>query len=168
LTVANYVTLLRIAFIPLVILFLFLGFNGLAAIFFLLLSFSDTIDGYIARRFNQISDLGKILDPIADKILVITTLIALVGLGKADPIPVMLFVTRDFLVSGVRMNAAKAKKILAASLPGKLKTTTQVVAIVMLILSLPYAHWILLLAVALSLISGGEYVWQSKILKQLK
>lgn len=114
------------------------------------------------------SDLGKFLDPLADKILVITVLIALVGLEKADSIPVMIIVAREFFVSGIRISAASSGKIIAASPIAKWKTATQIIAVVMLLLSLPYAGWVLWLAVILSLISGGAYLWQSKILKQLK
>lgn len=167
-TIANYVTLLRIALIPLLIVLLFLGYNGLAVIFFLLLSFSDAVDGYIARRFKQISEIGKFLDPLADKILVMTVLIALVGMGKADSIPVMIIAAREFLVSGIRISAAKSKNIIAASPMAKIKTIAQLAAVAMLILSLPYADWVLWLAVFLSIISGGAYLWQSRILKQLK
>ena len=167
-TLANYVTLSRVAFIPLVTAALFFGLNGLAAVLFVILSLSDYIDGYIARRFNQVSDLGKILDPLADKILVMTALIALVSLGKANPIPVMLFLARDAMVSGIRVSAAKSQKILHASPIAKAKTVIQIIAVSMLILALPYAEWVLWLAVALSLYSGGIYLWQSKILKLLK
>jgi CDP-diacylglycerol--glycerol-3-phosphate 3-phosphatidyltransferase len=168
LTVANYVTLSRIVFIPLIITLLSYRINGLAVILFLVLSFSDAIDGYIARRFNQVSDLGKFLDPLADKVLVITVLIALVGQGKADSIPVMLIVVRELLVQGIRISAAKNQRIIAAAPVAKWKTAAQIVAVSMLILRLPYADWVLWLAVVLSIISGGAYLWQSRILKLLK
>lgn len=167
-TLANYVTLARIAFIPLVVSFLFLGFYGLAAIFFIILSLSDAIDGYIARRFNQVSDLGKFLDPLADKILVIIVLIALVKLGRADSIPVMIIVAREFLVSGIRIQAAKNNVIIPASFLAKLKTVSQIIAVFMLTLRSPYAAEVLWVAVAFSIISGGAYLWQSRILEQLK
>ena len=167
-TLANYVTLARIALIPLVILFLLGRVNGLAAVFFLVLSFSDAIDGYIARRLNQVSELGKILDPIADKILVITVLIALVGLQKADPVPVMILLVREFLVQGVRISASQEKKVIAAIPLAKWKTAAHVLAVFMLILSLPLANLALWISVILSLVSGGVYAWRSKILKQLK
>jgi CDP-diacylglycerol--glycerol-3-phosphate 3-phosphatidyltransferase len=147
---------------------LLFSLNGLAAMFFLLLSFSDAIDGYIARRFHQVSDLGKFLDPLADKVLVITVLIALVGLGKAHSVPVMIIVVRELIVQGIRIDAAKHKKIIAAAPIAKWKTVIQIVAVAMLILSLPFANWALWLAVVLSLVSGGSYLWQSRILKQLK
>ncbi|MDD5382601.1 MAG: CDP-diacylglycerol--glycerol-3-phosphate 3-phosphatidyltransferase [Candidatus Margulisbacteria bacterium] len=167
-TLANRITLLRIIFIPLVIILLLYGIDGLAVIVFLFLSFSDAVDGYIARKFNEVSDLGKFLDPLADKILVITVLIALVGLGKASSIPVMIFVARDFIVSGIRLNAARSKDIIAASPVAKWKTGAQIVAVAMLILSLPLANEVLWLSVVLSILSGGAYVWQSRILKLLK
>jgi len=167
-TVANYVTLLRIVLIPLVITLLLLGVNGLAAMLFILLSISDAIDGYIARRFNQVSDLGKFLDPLADKILVITVLIVLVGLGKANSVAVTLLAAREFLISGIRVSAAKAGKIIPATQLAKWKTTSQIVAIVMLMLNLPLANLVLWLAVVLALISGGVYFWENKQYLQLK
>jgi CDP-diacylglycerol--glycerol-3-phosphate 3-phosphatidyltransferase len=168
LNLANRVTLLRIAFIPLVIVLLFFGLNGLAVIFFILLSLSDYLDGYIARRFNQISDAGKILDPLADKILILSVLVMLAWQGKADPFPVILFLARDEMVSGIRISAAKSQKILHASPIAKAKTVTQMFAVPMLILNIPYAGWVLWLAVVFSLLSGGIYLWQSKILKLLR
>jgi CDP-diacylglycerol--glycerol-3-phosphate 3-phosphatidyltransferase len=168
LTLANYVTLSRIALIPLEILFLLFGLNGLAVILLILLQLSDYVDGYIAHRFKQVSDLGKFLDPLADKVLAITVLIALVGLNKADSIPVMIIVARELLVQGIRISAAKSKIIMAASQLARWKTLILIIAIIMLILDLHYAGWILWVAVALSLISGGAYLWKSKTLKQLK
>ncbi|MBU0672045.1 MAG: CDP-diacylglycerol--glycerol-3-phosphate 3-phosphatidyltransferase [Candidatus Margulisbacteria bacterium] len=167
-TLANYVTLSRIILIPLIITLLLLGLNGLAVIIFLALSFSDAVDGYIARRFNQVSDLGKFLDPLADKILVMSVLIVLVGLGKASSIPVIILTARELVVQGLRISAARYKNIIAASPVAKWKTATQIVAVALLILKLPYAGWILWLSVVLSLLSGGAYLWQSQILKQLR
>ncbi|OGC25263.1 CDP-diacylglycerol--glycerol-3-phosphate 3-phosphatidyltransferase [candidate division WOR-1 bacterium RIFOXYB2_FULL_42_35] len=164
-TVPNYITFLRIIFIPLVLALLLLNLNGLAAILFMLLSFSDALDGYLARRLKQVSDLGKFLDPIADKILVISVLIALVGFGKANSIAVIIMVAREFLVSGIRIRAAQGNKIIAAIPLAKLKTFTQIIAVLMLILNVPLANTILWLAVLLSLASGGAYLWLSRILK---
>ena len=164
-TIANYVTLARIAGIPLMILLLVNRLNGLATMFFILLSFSDWLDGYIARKFKQVSELGKFLDPLADKILVISVLIMLVGLGKADPLAVIILAAREFLVQGVRIHAATAGMIIAASPIAKIKTVAQIIATIMLILSLKGAATMLWLSVILSLLSGGVYIWQSKILK---
>ncbi len=161
-TLANVITLLRIAFIPLVAALLLSEINGLAAILFLALSFSDALDGYIARKFNQVSDLGKFLDPLADKLLVITILLALVAQSKASVVAVMLLVARELMVSGLRVNLARAGKVLEASLLAKTKTVVQVLAVFMLILKLPTASLVLWLAVLLGYISGGAYLWQNK------
>ena len=166
---ANRVTLSRIVLIPLVVTLLYFGLDGLAVILFLVLSFSDAIDGYIARRYNQMSELGKFLDPLADKILIITVLIALVGLGKAHAVPVMIITARELIVQGIRINTARmSKKVLAAAPVAKWKTFAQIVAVGMLALSLPYAEEVLWLAVVLSLISGWSYLWQSRISRLLR
>jgi CDP-diacylglycerol--glycerol-3-phosphate 3-phosphatidyltransferase len=163
LTLANRITLARIALIPLCIAFLLTGFYGLAAVFFLLLSFSDAIDGYIARKYHQVSELGKKLDPLADKILVLSVLIGLTGIGKADPVPVMLICAREFLVASFR-----GRKTFPASPVAKWKTAFQIISIVMLMLNLPFAGLALWVATILSLISGGAYLWQNRILELLR
>jgi CDP-diacylglycerol--glycerol-3-phosphate 3-phosphatidyltransferase len=139
------------------------GFLGLAAVTFILLSLSDYIDGYIARKYHQVSELGKLLDPLADKILVTTVLIGLTAIGKANPFAVMLICAREFIIASIR-----TRKIFAASPIAKWKTATQILAIVMLMFSLPFAEAVLWLAVILSLVSGGAYLWQSPFLKQLR
>lgn len=162
-TLANRVTLLRIALIPLCWFSLLAGLFGLAAVIFLLLSLSDLIDGYIARKYNQVSEIGKLLDPLADKILVLTVLIGLTAVGQANPLAVMLICAREFIVASVRSD-----KIFAANQLAKWKTFTQVAAVLMLMLNLPLANLILWLAVILSLVSGGAYLWQSPLYRQLK
>jgi len=162
LTLANKVTIARIIFIPLALIMVLNQVNGLAALIFLVLSFSDAIDGYIARKYNQVSDLGKLLDPLADKILIISLLIALVSLGKASVLAVILLTARELIVSGLRTSAAKAGVILPAGPLGKWKTILQVIAIFMLILDLPLANLTLWAAVLLGYISGGEYLWQNQ------
>lgn len=162
-TLANKITLARLALIPIAALLLLVGFWGLSAAVFLALSFSDAIDGYVARKYNQVSEIGKLLDPLADKILVLTMLVGLTALGKADPLAVMLITAREFIVASVRSN-----QIFGASSIAKWKTVLQIVAVFMLILDLPLAWLALWLAVVLSLISGGAYLWQSPFLKQLK
>lgn len=165
---ANRVTLARIIFIPLVLILLFVGFYGLAALFFTLLCFSDAIDGYIARRYKQVSDLGKVLDPLADKLLVITVLIALAGLQRVSAIPVIILTVREFIVHGVRVTQAQDQKVMAAIPVAKWKTAFQMLAAFMLILRLPLAELVLWFSVILSLVSSGIYLWQNKTLNQLK
>lgn len=168
-TIPNYLSFLRIVGFPLIIVALFFGLNGLAVILFVFGAFTDIIDGYLARRFNQVSDLGKFLDPLADKMATVCILIALVALGKADSIPVMIIAARELFVQGIRIGMAHQKqKMLAASAAAKLKICTQAAAIVVLILSLPYADYVLWAAVAASIVSAWGYLWQSKILKLLR
>ncbi|MFH1387402.1 MAG: CDP-diacylglycerol--glycerol-3-phosphate 3-phosphatidyltransferase [bacterium] len=162
-TLANRVTLLRIALIPLCLICLLTSLYGLAAIIFVILSASDAIDGFIARKYNQVSELGKQLDPLADKILVLSMLIGLTGIGKADPLPIILICAREITVSTIRSN-----KVFAAIVIAKWKTVLQLVAIFFLLLNLPLAGFILWLAALLSLVSGGAYLWESKLFKQLK
>lgn len=162
-TLANRITLLRIALIPLCVILLLAGLLGLAAVVFLVLSFSDLIDGYVARKYHQVSELGKMLDPLADKILVLTMLIGLTALGRADPLAVMLITAREFLVASVR-----SKQIFPASQLAKWKTAAQVLAVFLLIFRLPLAEVVLWFAVILSLITGWAYIWQSQFLKQLR
>lgn len=139
-------------------MFLLNGFFGLAATLFLLLAFSDAIDGYIARKYNQASELGKKLDPLADKILVLSALIGLTGLGLADPVAVILICSREFVVASFR-----GDKNFGAIPIAKWKTVLQIIAVVMIMLNLPFASWVLWAAVILSLISGGTYLWRNKL-----
>lgn len=125
---------------------------------FLVLSLTDALDGYLARRLKLTSDLGKLIDPIADKILVISALIGLVELRSVSSIPVMIFVARDFAVSAFRMSKAKEGRIIGAGPLGKLKTVVQIIAILMLILGVPFGVLALWLAVILSLVSGADYI----------
>ncbi|MFH1542806.1 MAG: CDP-diacylglycerol--glycerol-3-phosphate 3-phosphatidyltransferase [bacterium] len=167
-TLANRITIARIAFIPLVIALLLIGLNGLALMLFIVLSLTDAIDGYVARKYNEVSDLGKILDPLADKVLVICVLVTLVGLGYADIVPVILIVARELIISGLRAQLATQGTVLAASQLGKWKTVVQIIAITMLTINFPYADLVLWLAVVLAVGSGWVYIWQSNFLKQLK
>ncbi len=162
-TLANRITLLRIALIPLCAVLLLAGFLGLAAVIFLLASLSDAVDGYVARKYHQVSELGKMLDPLADKVLVMTILIGLTAVGKVSPIPVMLVCARELIVTGIR-----SRKVFAASPVAKWKTVLQIAAVLMLMFSLPLGEAVLWLAVILSLVSGWAYIWQSQFLKQLK
>ncbi|MBN3032824.1 MAG: CDP-diacylglycerol--glycerol-3-phosphate 3-phosphatidyltransferase [Candidatus Saganbacteria bacterium] len=162
-TLATKVTLARIALIPFCLGFLLTGFWGLSALLFAALSFSDAIDGYLARKYHQVSELGKQLDPLADKLLVLTMLIALTALGKAGPVPVMLLVAREFVIASLR-----TRKVFAASPVAKWKTVAEMVAVFLAVLNLPLAGATLWLAVILAYVSGGAYLWQSRLLKQLK
>jgi len=110
----------------------FINSNGMtvAAAVFIIASLTDMADGKIARKYNLITDLGKFLDSLADKILVISIMLGLVYLGRLSPILVMIIILREFAVSGLRMIAASKGEVIAARMIGKVKTVTQMVAII--------------------------------------
>ena len=143
----NKLSLLRIILVPFTMLFMlpvniygwqpegwnaFINSNGMtvAAAIFIIASLTDMADGKIARKYNLITDLGKFLDSLADKILVISIMLALVYLGRLSPIMVMIIILREFAVSGLRMIAAPKGEVIAARMIGKVKTVTQMVAII--------------------------------------
>lgn len=138
---ANKLTIFRIILVPIMILITFFNWQGeflgiptmawVLNIIFIIASITDKLDGYIARSRNQITTFGKFLDPIADKVLVITALIILVELGKLPAWIPTIIVFREFIVSGYRLIAVEnGGKVIAASIWGKLKTVTQMLAII--------------------------------------
>ncbi len=129
-----------------------------AAFLFVLASITDFFDGYIAREFDQITELGKILDPLADKMLTLAGFLGLMVLGRADPWAVYLILTREFFITGLRVSAASSGKEIAASLLGKIKTIAQMIAIGFLMMDWPGGELLLWIAVALTLYSGYEYI----------
>jgi CDP-diacylglycerol--glycerol-3-phosphate 3-phosphatidyltransferase len=147
---ANKLTIFRIILVPIMIVIPFLGIEGnflgipityliLDAIF-IIAAITDKLDGYIARSRNQITNFGKFLDPIADKVLVIVAMIMLVEMGKLPAWIPSIVVFREFVVSGYRLIAVESGgKVIAASVWGKLKTVTQMIAIIFAFIDLhPY------------------------------
>lgn len=139
--------------------------NALALLIFVLASLTDMLDGQIARKRNLITSFGKFLDPIADKMLVNTTLILLVYQHEAPILPVLLMIARDLVVDGLRLSAASQGEVVSAGFSGKLKTVFQMVAIVLLLAcnwpfvlwNLPIADLALWAATLASLYSGWVY-----------
>ena len=129
-----------------------------AAFLFVLASITDYFDGLIAREFNQVTELGKILDPLADKMLTLAGFLGLMVLNRADPWAVYLILTREFFITGLRVSAAGQGKEIAASFLGKVKTIMQMIAIGFLIMNWPGGSLLLWLAVAITLYSGYEYI----------
>lgn len=138
-----------------------------ALIIFVAASFTDFLDGYIARKHNLVTDFGKLMDPIADKILVASALIILTEAGRVYGWVVLIIIAREFLVSGVRMLAASNGKVIAADMSGKIKTVTQMAAIMLFLMIDPKAStgWIVVCAnvllytsVVLAIYSGWEYI----------
>ncbi|GIL18358.1 MAG: CDP-diacylglycerol--glycerol-3-phosphate 3-phosphatidyltransferase [Oligoflexia bacterium] len=144
-----------------------LGFSVAAAACFLLASITDYFDGYYARKFNAISNMGKFMDPIADKILVTSILVMLVTQVKIDPFMVIVILARDTFISGIRSVAAADGIIIAAKPAGKWKTALQMVAIPAVMIDekwigIPFdkiGYWVLWVSVVLSVTSGIEYYY---------
>src|SRR5262245_53383671 len=136
-----------------------------SAILFIIGSLTDWLDGYFARRYKVESNMGRLMDPISDKILVLSAIIMLLAMGRVDPIMVFLFLARDIFIGGIRSVAAANNVVIGAKPFGKWKTAFQMVAIPFLlvyepILGLPVAdigYYGLWVSVGLSLISGAEY-----------
>lgn len=165
-------SLSRVFLVPLILVFLTLrgqfgavdGLNigdMIAGIVFIIASLTDAADGYIARKRNIVTNLGKFIDPLADKILVIAVLTALVELHRFPAWMLVVIIGREFIVSGLRMVAASEGVVIAASKGGKLKTVTQIVGIIMLLFNIPGAMLVMSVAVLLTVWSGVDYVVKS-------
>jgi len=191
-TPANMVTILRILLVPVFVAALlcpwpeWMGLPEIsttyksivAALIFIVISCTDALDGYLARSRGEVTDFGKFMDPLADKILVAAALIALVELGKLPTWAVLVILIREFIVSGLRMMAASKGVVIAASYIGKSKTVFQMIAIVMFIvkdselvvalsesmnLSLYIASWtVMIIALALTIISLIDYMAKAR------
>ena len=167
--VPNALTLSRLAAIPLLMILLIVRFDGhdqLAAALFVIFSFTDTLDGQIARRRGTVSDLGKFLDPLADKLFVLSVLIVLVQEGLVAAWVVVVIFSRELLITILRSVAATQGRVIAAAPMGKTKTATQMAAVALLILQRPYPVLVPLaeLAVAIAILftvaSGVDYLWR--------
>jgi CDP-diacylglycerol--glycerol-3-phosphate 3-phosphatidyltransferase len=165
----NALTLSRLAAIPVLMILLIARFQGhdqIAAALFVVFSFTDTLDGQIARRRGLVSDLGKFLDPLADKLFVLSVLIVLVQEGLVAAWVVVLIFSRELLITILRSVGATQGRVIAAAPMGKTKTMTQMAAVVLLILQRPYPSLVPFaeLAVGIAIIftvgSGIDYMWR--------
>lgn len=129
---------------------------------FIVASITDLIDGYVARKYELITSFGKFIDPIADKLLVNTMLILLAFNMKIPVVAMLIMVWRDILVDGMRMMAAKKGIVVAAHFSGKVKTTLQMIGIILVLLNIYGAEIIIWIAVLASLYSGYEYFKATK------
>ena len=142
-TTANKITIFRVICIPVFIVLMYM--DGAAARYgalavFVIASLSDFLDGYIARHYNQVSNFGKFMDPLADKILVITAMLLFVESGRMPGWVLALVVAREFAVSGLRLVAVEQGRVIAAAKSGKIKTaSTMVCIILMLLIGVPYS-----------------------------
>jgi len=166
----NRLTLLRLILVPFLVLFFNFPYfrttagSILLALFFLATSLTDLVDGYLARRRSQVTSFGKFLDPVADKILVISVLILLVEEGRLQAWMAIIIISRDFIVTGLRLVASHAGVVMAAESFGKYKMFFQILSICFLILIVDARFYfyeigvaLLILSIILSLYSAGQY-----------
>ncbi len=169
LNLPNILALFRIALAPLMLWFfidrdntLFSSwhpswFDYFAGLIFVIASVTDFFDGFIARSWDQMTKLGGILDPLADKMLVLAGFLGLMVIDRADVWAVFLILSREFFITGLRVVAVAEGKNVASTMAGKVKTVAQMFAIGFLIMNWPYATTLLWFAVASTLYSGFEY-----------
>lgn len=169
-TLASKITLIRVAFIPVFMLFMYMSggqsnlWMWLSLAVFIIASLTDYVDGQIARKCNQVSDFGKFLDPLADKLLVIAAMTMFCEWGMMPAWALMLVLTREFAVTGLRLVAVGKGKVLAAGWSGKVKTASTMVGlcILMALPEIEILHWIVLVVIVVTtLYSGIEYFVQN-------
>ena len=167
-TTANKLTILRIALIPVFLVILYLGFPGsryIALGIFILASITDFVDGYIARHYNQITDFGKFMDPLADKMLVMSAMCYFVEAGDMYGWVLALVLLREFAVSGMRLVAVEQGRVIAAAWSGKIKTASTMVCLCLMLL-IADVQWLNILCQVIILVttlySGGEYLVKNK------
>ena len=164
-TTANKITIARIALIPVSLVLCYTGHRIAATVVFILASLSDLLDGYIARHYNQISNFGKFMDPLADKMLVLSAMCFLVEKGQMPGWVVAVVLFREFAVSGLRLVAAERQRVIAAAWSGKVKTTCTMVGLCFVLVFTQF-EWLNMLVSAVILIttiySGVEYFMKNK------
>ncbi len=169
-TLASKITLIRVAFIPVYMLLMYLsgGQPGLwmylSLAVFIVASLTDYVDGQIARKCNQVSDFGKFLDPLADKLLVIAAMCMFCQWGMFPAWALMIVLTREFAVTGLRLVAVGKGKVIAAGQSGKVKTASTMIGLCAL-MSFPTIGWlawfVLAIIVVTTVYSGVEYFIQN-------
>ncbi|WP_311482074.1 CDP-diacylglycerol--glycerol-3-phosphate 3-phosphatidyltransferase [uncultured Anaerococcus sp.] len=166
--IANKVTMVRLVMIPIFVLaFYYYGTSfNIAAIIFMVASLTDALDGYLARSRNLITNFGKFVDPLVDKVLTMAAFIVLVEAGIIPAWAVIIIISRELIITGFRTLAADMGITIAASMWGKAKTTSQMISLVLLLLHNDvlnkFGIYVFYLAVILTLISGLDYIIKNK------
>ncbi|SFD01761.1 CDP-diacylglycerol--glycerol-3-phosphate 3-phosphatidyltransferase [Butyrivibrio sp. YAB3001] len=171
----NKLTVCRVILIPFFVAFLLLSpgndlFKWISLCIFIVASLTDMLDGKIARKYDLITDFGKFMDPLADKLLVCSAMICLIELGKIPSWIVVIIIAREFVISGFRLIAADNGRVIAASYWGKFKTTFQMIMVILMIADLGkivpfydiFTQIIMWVALALTIISLVDYLIKNK------
>ena len=166
----NKLTLLRILLIPVFIITMMFDFSNhylISCLIFIIASITDALDGHIARKNNLVTDFGKFMDPLADKLLVCSAMICMIDLKRLPAWFVIIIIAREFIISGFRLIAAENGIVIAANYWGKFKTASQMIMIILLILHFDGIFVILeqifiWLSLALTIISLITYIWQNR------
>ncbi|MGP1598839.1 CDP-diacylglycerol--glycerol-3-phosphate 3-phosphatidyltransferase [Peptoanaerobacter stomatis] len=164
----NKLTILRMILVPFFLVSFYIEIKNsdssliISTIIFAVASITDFFDGYLARKYNLVTDFGKFMDPLADKILVAAAMICLVGASRMPAWMAVLIISREYAISILRAIAAASGKVIAASSGGKIKTVTQIVAIIMLLLNIPFAMYVMIIAVVATFYSGVEYIYKNR------
>ena len=174
----NQLTIGRVCAIPLFIILLMMGFRVAATILFLLAAFTDMLDGKIARKYNLVTNFGKLMDPLADKLLTMSAFVCMVVLGDIPAWRVIVILGREFIITGMRQVAAAEGIVIAAGWSGKIKTVCQMIAIPLLMLNnwpcsmlpfnFPLDQIALWAALVMTIWSGAEYIIKNKQVFSMK
>lgn len=176
----NKLTIFRVILIPFFVVFMLApicpGYaNYIAVAIFIVASLTDLLDGKIARKYNLVTDFGKFMDPLADKLLVCAAMICLIETGQLAAWIVIVIISREFIISGFRLVAADNGVVIAASYWGKFKTTFQMLMAIVLILNFDNCYFQLLgtvltyIALVLTVVSLIDYLWKNRaVLKEQK
>ncbi len=166
-TTASKITLVRIFMIPIFFVTMLWEFENnriVSLIIFAVASLTDGLDGYIARKYNQVSNFGKFIDPLADKLLVTAAMLIFVEWGRMPAWSLMIVLTREFAVTGLRLVAVEGGRVIAAAMSGKIKTFATMICVMIMIFEIPtWADNVCIsIIVITTVISGLEYFIKNK------
>lgn len=173
----NKLTLFRVFLIPVFVVFMLVPFDGvkcegiykwIALAIFVIASLTDMADGKIARKYKLVTNFGKFMDPIADKLLVCSAMICLIEIGRIPSWAVIIIIGRELIIDGFRLVASNSGIVIAASIWGKSKTVVQMIMVIMMIVNFPWKWYgiltqiVMFLAVVLTIISLVDYLVKNK------